>query len=149
MGPDRHRRLPRPPGLTGTDIDRAGWPGCGEIDVLENFGTDPAAVYGTVHGPGFSGGGGITGALDTGAPLAGDFHVYAVDWEPDRIRWYFDDTCYHTVTPQDLRGKPWVFDHDFYLLLNVAVGGTASVAPDDSTPFPQAMLVDYMCVHGH
>lgn len=132
--------------LLGTDIDRVGWPRCGEIDVMENFGTDPAAVHGTVHGPGYCGGGGISGALSTGAPLAGDFRVYAVDWEPDRIRWYVDGTCYHTVTPDDLRGKPWVFDHEFYLLLNVAVGGTATVAPDDSTTFPQTMLVDYVRV---
>jgi beta-glucanase (GH16 family) len=135
--------------LLGTDIDQAGWPGCGEIDVMEDFGTGPAVVHGTVHGPGYSGDGGISGALDTGAPLAGDFHVYAVDWEPDRIRWYFDETCYHAVTPAALHGNPWVFDHDFYLLLNVAAGGTASVTPDDSTPFPQAMLVDYIRVYGH
>lgn len=135
--------------LLGTDIDQAGWPGCGEIDVMENFGTDPAAVQGGVHGPGYSGGDGISGTLDTGVPLAGGFHVYAVDWEPDRIRWYFDETCYHTMTPADLRGKPWLFDHDFYLLLNVAVGGIASVTPDDSTPFPQSMLVDYIRVSGY
>jgi beta-glucanase (GH16 family) len=134
--------------LLGTDIDQAGWPRCGEIDVMENFGTGPAVVHGTVHGPGYSGGGGISGALEVGSPLAGDFHVYAVDWEPDRIRWYFDETCYHTVTPADLGGgHPWVFDHDCYLLLNVAVGGTASVPPDSTTTFPQVMLVDYIRVH--
>ena len=130
--------------LLGTDIDQVGWPRCGEIDVMENFGTSPAVVHGTVHGPGYCGGGGISGALDTGSPLDGDFHVYAVDWEPDRIRWYFDGTCYHAVTPADLGGNPWVLDHDCYLLLNVAVGGTASVAPDSSTRFPRTMLVGYI-----
>ena len=133
--------------MLGMDIDRAGWPGCAEIDVMEHFGTGPAMVYGTVHGPGYSGAGGISGAVDGCTSLAGDFHVYAVDWEPDRIRWYFGDTCYHTVTPADVGGKPWVFDHDFYLLLNVAVGGTASVPPDSSTRFPQTMLVDYVRVY--
>jgi len=102
-----------------------------------------------VHLPGYSGGSGITGALEAGAPLAGAFHVYAIDWEPDRIRWYLDETCYHTVTPADLHGKPWIFDHEFYLLLNVAVGGTASVPPDDSMSFPQTMLVDYIRVYTH
>ena len=135
--------------LLGADIDRVGWPRCGEIDVMENFGTDPARVHGTVHLPGYSGGSGITGALEAGAPLAGAFHVYAIDWEPDRIRWYLDETCYHTVTPADLHGKPWIFDHEFYLLLNVAVGGTASVPPDDSMSFPQTMLVDYIRVYTH
>jgi beta-glucanase (GH16 family) len=57
------------------------------------------------------------------------FHVYAVCWEPERIRWYLDDHLYSTVTPHDLQGNPWVFDHDFFLLLNVAVGGTFSVPP--------------------
>lgn len=133
--------------LLGTDIDQAGWPGCGEIDVMENFGTGPAMVFGTVHGPGYSGDQGIGGELAAGAPLADDFHAYAVHWEPDRIRWFFDGTLYHTVTPAGLRGNPWVFDHDYYLLLNVAVGGTASVPPDSSTPFPQAMLVDYVRVY--
>jgi beta-glucanase (GH16 family) len=133
--------------LLGNDIDDVGWPSCGEIDVMENFGTDPAAVHGAVHGPGYYGDTGIGGELDAGAPLAADFHAYAVHWEPDRIRWFFDGTCYHTVTPASLRGNPWVFDHDCYLLLNVAVGGTASVPPDGSTPFPQTMLVDYVCVY--
>jgi beta-glucanase (GH16 family) len=133
--------------LLGADIDRAGWPRCGEIDVMENFGTNPSVVHGTVHGPGYSGGGGITGALDTGSPLAAAFHVYTARWEPDRIRWYVDQACYHTVTPADLRGHPWVLDHDFYLLLNVAVGGTASVPPDSSTHFPRTMLVDYVRVY--
>jgi beta-glucanase (GH16 family) len=134
--------------LLGTDIDQVGWPRCGEIDVMENFGTSPAAVHGTVHGPGYCGGGGISGTIDAGAPLADDFHIYAVRWEPDRIRWYVDQTCYHAVTHADLRGHPWVFDHDFYLLLNVAVGGTASVPPDSSMTFPQTMLVDYVRFYG-
>lgn len=132
--------------MLGDDIDRAGWPACGEIDVMENFGTDPDVVQGTVHGPGYSGAGGISASLATGAPLAAGFHVYAVCWEPGRIRWYADRTLYHTVTPARLRGRPWPFDHDFYLLLNVAVGGRPSPKPDPSTTLPQAMLVDYVRV---
>ena len=73
--------------------------------------------------------------------------MYAVHWEPDRIRWYLDDQLYSTVTPDDLRGNPWVFDHDFFLLLNVAVRGTFSVTPDPSATFPQAMLVDYIRIY--
>ena len=70
--------------------------------------------------------------------------MYAVSWEPGRIRWYVNGQLYHAVTPADLHGKPWVFDHDFFLLVNVAVGGTASVPPDSETTFPQAMLIDYI-----
>jgi beta-glucanase (GH16 family) len=147
-------RIKLPPGrvwpafwLLGENIDSVGWPRCGEIDVMENFGTSPASVYGTVHGPGYSGAGGLTGSLEVGAPLADDFHVYSIRWEPDRISWYADQTMYHTVTPADLGGNPWVFDRDFYLLINVAVGGTASVPPDESVTFPQTMLVDYIRVY--
>jgi beta-glucanase (GH16 family) len=75
--------------------------------------------------------------------------VYAVHWEPDRICWYLDDQLYSTVTPDDLRGNPWVFDHDFFLLLNVAVGGTFSVTADPSATFPQAMLVDYIRIYAN
>jgi beta-glucanase (GH16 family) len=133
--------------MLGTDIDTAGWPGCGEIDILENFGTNPAVVHGTVHGPGYSGDGGITASLDTGASLASGFHAYSVCWEPGRIRWYADQTLYHTVTPAALHGSPWVFDHDFYLLINVAVGGRPSQPPDRSTAFPRAMLIDYIRIY--
>jgi len=114
---------------------------------MENFGTDPAVVHGTVHGPGYSGGRGITAALDVGSPLADDFHVYSVSWEPGRIRWYADEKLYHTVTRADLRGNPWVFDHDFFLLVNVAVGGRFSERPDRSVTFPQRMLVDYIRIY--
>ena len=133
--------------MLGTDIDTVGWPDCGEIDVMENFGANPAVVHGTVHGPGYSGAGGITASLDTGSPLADDFRLYSVCWEPGRIRWYTNQALYHTVTPADLNGHPWVFNHDFYLLINIAVGGRFSAAADASTPFPQVMLVDYIRVY--
>ena len=132
--------------MLGQDIDEVGWPGCGEIDVMEHFGRDPGLVHGTVHGPGYAGAAGVSSAHQAGADLAGGFHDYAVRWEPDRIRWYLDGRRYATVTPGDLGANPWVFDHDFYLLLNVAVGGTFSVDPDP-TAFPQAMLVDHVRVH--
>jgi beta-glucanase (GH16 family) len=89
----------------------------------------------------------VTASLDTGSPLADDFHVYAVSWELDRIRWYADHTLYHTVTPADLQGNPWVFDHGFYLLINVALGGRFSAPPDPSAAFPQTMLIDYIRVY--
>jgi beta-glucanase (GH16 family) len=133
--------------MLGTNIDQAGWPGCGEIDVMENFGTSPAVVHGTIHGPGYSGDGGITASLDIGSPLADDFHVYSVCWEPGRIRWYADQTRYHSVTPAGLHGNPWVFNHDFYLLINVAAGGRPSQPPSTSTAFPQAMLIDYIRIY--
>jgi len=133
--------------MLGTDIDQAGWPGCGEIDVMENFGVNPRVVHGAVHGPGYSGGAGIAASLDTGSPLADDFHVYSVCWEPGRIRWYIDQIGYHAVTRASAGSHHWAMDHDFYLLVNVAVGGRPSISPDDSTAFPQTMLIDYIRVY--
>jgi beta-glucanase (GH16 family) len=133
--------------MLGTNIDRVGWPACGEIDVMENFGINQHAVQGTVHGPGYSGASGITGSLETASPLANRFHLFSVLWEPGAIRWYCDEMPYHTVTPASLRGHRWVFDDDFYLLINVAVGGNPSAPPDSSTEFPQVMLIDYIRVY--
>ncbi|HLK76223.1 MAG TPA: glycoside hydrolase family 16 protein [Streptosporangiaceae bacterium] len=130
--------------MLGQDIGQSGWPGCGEIDVMEHFGTGPATVHGTVHGPGYAGRGGISASCAVGPSLGRDFHVYSVAWEPGQILWYVNDDLYHAVTPADLDGKPWVFDHEFFLLINVAVGGTASVPPDESVIFPQTMLIDYI-----
>jgi len=133
--------------MLGQDIGSSGWPGCGEIDVMEHFGTGPETVHGTIHGPGYSGQAGISASRIVGPSLGSDFHLYSVIWEPGRIRWYVNDELYHTVTPADLDGKPWVFDHDFFLLINVAVGGTASVEPASSSTFPQTMLIDYIRVY--
>jgi beta-glucanase (GH16 family) len=132
--------------MLGRDFDEVGWPRCGEIDVMENFGADPALVHGAVHGPGYTGSA-VTVSHRAGASLADDFHVYSVAWEPGRIRWYLDGRRYATVTAGDLRGQPWVFDHDFFLLLNVAVGGTPAPVPDESVVFPQRLLVDYVRVY--
>jgi beta-glucanase (GH16 family) len=133
--------------MLGQDIDEVGWPRCGEIDVMENFGKDPALVHGAVHGPGYSGSAGVSASHRAGSSLADDFHLYSVVWEPGRIRWYLDGQRYASVTVGALRGNPWAFDHDFFLLINVAVGGAASVPPGRSVTFPQRLLVDYVRVH--
>jgi beta-glucanase (GH16 family) len=130
--------------LLGEDIDEVGWPHCGEIDVMENFSTDPAMAHGAIHGPGYSGADGIAADLGTGSPLADDYREFSVCWEPGRIRWYYGSELYHTVTPADLSGREWVFDHDFFLLLNVAVGSHFFPPPDASVTFPQHMLMDYV-----
>jgi len=136
--------------MLGNDIDKPGWPTCGEIDIMENIGKEPALVHGTIHGPGYSGEHGIGApyALPTDQPFADDFHVYAVEWEPNAIRFYVDDHLYTTRTPADLpKGAKWVYDHPFFLLLNVAVGGYWPGNPDATSTFPQTMLVDYVRVY--
>lgn len=135
--------------MLGANFGEAGWPECGEIDIMENIGREPFTVHGTVHGPGFYGAQGISFAytLD-GQRLADDFHVYAVEWEAEKIRWYLDDTLYGVVRRKQFPAEyRWVFDQPFFLLLNVAVGGNWPGYPDDSAVFPQEMRVDYVRVY--
>jgi beta-glucanase (GH16 family) len=135
--------------LLGNDFSIRGWPKCGEIDVMESLGLAPSRIFGSVHGPGYFERNALTSSytLSKGR-FSDDFHVFAAEWEPQRIRFYVDGLLYATMTPSDLpRGAAWVFDHPFFLLVNVAVGGNLAGTPDDSTVFPQRMLVDYVRVY--
>lgn len=136
--------------MLGDNIDTARWPNCGEIDIMENIGKEPAIVHGTFHGPGYSGGKGVGAAytLPGGQMFSADFHVFAVEWEANVMRFYVDGLLYKTRTPVDLpAGAAWVFDHPFFIILNVAVGGGWPGNPDATTVFPQQMLVDYVRVY--
>lgn len=136
--------------MLGNDLSTVGWPQCGEIDIMENIGREPAIVHGTLHGPGYSGATPLTGfvTLPEGKRFTDDFHIFAVEWEPRAIRFYLDNQLYQTYTSDNLpAGAKWVFDHPFYLILNVAVGGNWPGEPDGTTIFPQTMLVDYVRVY--
>ncbi len=136
--------------MLGNDIDKVDWPTCGEIDVMENIGREPSIVHGTIHGPGYSGGDGLGApfSFSDGRRFADDFHIYAVEWEPNVIRTYVDEQLTSTRTPADLpAGARWVYDHPFFLILNVAVGGSWPESPDATTVFPQTMQVDYVRVY--
>jgi len=136
--------------MLGDDLQKIGWPNSGEIDIMENIGKEPSTVHGTIHGPGYSGDGGIGApfTLPGNQRFADDFHIYAVEWELNTIRFYVDDKLYETCTPSNLpAGKRWVYNHPFFLLLNVAVGGNWPENPDTTTIFPQTMLVDYVRVY--
>lgn len=148
-------KIPRGQGLwpafwmLGQDIDSVGWPRCGEIDVMENIGKEPAVVHGTVHGPGYSGKGGISAQypLPKGKALFESFHVYAVEWTPEKIQFFLDGKNYASVTPASLpQGTEWVYTHPFFLLLNLAVGGAWPGNPDQTTRFPQELVVDWVRV---
>jgi beta-glucanase (GH16 family) len=136
--------------LLGADVDAVGWPECGEIDVMEYRGQEPSTIHGSLHGPGYSGSSAITTAhtLAQGSYDLG-FHNFAIEWSGASITWLVDGYAYQTVTPADLpAGTRWVFDHPFFILLNMAVGGRWVGAPDGTTVFPQTMLVDWVRVYG-
>ncbi len=136
--------------LLGDDSDGSEiWPQVGEIDIMEYRGQDPVSIHGTIHGPGYSGGQGVTDeyTLSSGR-FDSDFHVFAIEWGPDFIDFYVDDTRYNRITPGDANGQ-WVFnDNQFYIIINVAVGGWFAGNPNSGTPFPQTMYVDYVRVYG-
>ena len=135
--------------MLGTNIESINWPACGEIDIMENIGREPGMVHGTIHGPGYAGlgiGGPLT--LPAGAAVADDFHVFAMECEPDRITWFMDGRQYFTLTPKGLPEKGvWVFNQAKFLMLNLAVGGNWPGDPDATSTFPQRMLVDYVRVY--
>ena len=151
-------KLPRGQGIwpafwmLGTNLATASWPACGEIDIMEHIGKEPGTVHGTVHGPGYSGSGGIGApvTLPGGRTLASDFHVFAVECETNRITWFMDGASYFTVVPASLPPEArWVFNQPKFLLLNLAVGGGWPGYPDASTTFPQRLIVDYVRVYEH
>jgi beta-glucanase (GH16 family) len=136
--------------MLGDDYDAVGWPRSGEIDILENVGDEPSAIHGTLHGPGYFREAGIasTYVLPRGRKVTDAFHVYAAEWESDAIRFYVDGHLYRTITRSDVpAGGVWVFDHPFFIIINLAVGGDWPGPPDESTTFPQTMLVDYVRVY--
>jgi beta-glucanase (GH16 family) len=126
----------------------------GEIDIMELIGSEPGRSYATLHfgNPADR----STGYYDlpAGTAFSDDFHVFALEWEPEEIRWYVDDVPFHSTTEWFTTGRkdaqqPAPFDQDFYLLINVAVGGHWPGSPDETSVFPQMLYVDYVRVYQH
>lgn len=148
-------KLPYGPGIwpafwmLGNDIDVNEWPLCGEIDIMEARGQEPQIIHGSLHGPGYSGGSPITSSFGLYNDRYDiDFHLYAVEWGADYIHFYMDDILYQEIAFDDVTEKgDWVYDHPFFILLNVAVGGNYVGFPTDETPFPQTMYIDYVRVY--
>ncbi|MGC1484545.1 MAG: glycoside hydrolase family 16 protein [Candidatus Acidiferrum sp.] len=137
--------------MLGEDIPTVGWPKCGEIDIMENVGKEPGTIHGSLHGPSAVG---PTSDLTSifkvpvAQSFAKDFHLYAVEWEPGMVRFYVDSSLYATFNSSQWPvGGMWVFDHPFFIILNLAVGGDWPGRPDASIRFPQSMLVDYVRVY--
>lgn len=124
------------------------WPANGEIDVMEHVGSLPQDVVGTIHAPGYSGADGLGGQTALPEPLAAGFHRFAVAKRPGDLRWYVDGREYLRLDRDDVpAGSSWIFDQPFYLMLNLAVGGTWPGSPDTTTTFPATLEVDWVRVH--
>lgn len=133
--------------MLGSDIDEVNWPNCGEIDVMELRGQEPQIIHGSVHGPGYSAGNAVTNSFR----LSNDrfdtaYRVFAIEWQESSIKFYMDDNLYHTVTPSNVSGE-WVFDKPFFIILNIAVGGSFVGFPSSQTSFPQTLSLDYIRVY--
>ncbi len=126
------------------------WPNGGEIDIMELLGHEPETVYGTLHYADASGHqlSGTSYTLDEGT-FADAFHTFTLIWEPESIRWYVDGRLYQEQTEWSttIADYPAPFDQNFYLILNLAVGGNWPGYPDATTEFPQRLLIDYVRVY--
>jgi len=135
----------------GDDLDplTVKWPFCGEIDIMEIRGQKPSTMSSALHGPGYSGANPILNAytlindrFDTG------YHIYAAEWSENQIDFFVDGYLFKRITKAEVEAKgEWVYDHPFFLILNVAVGGSFSGNPNDSSIFPQTMTIDYVRVY--
>lgn len=135
--------------MLGNDVfSGTGWPGSGEIDIMEHVGYEPTLTHGALHGPGYSGNTPITGTHNVGEYVDANYHVYAIEWDSNGISWYVDgNNFYNASRAQVEQYGNWVYDHPFFILLNVAVGGNWPGSPDGSSIFPQRMYVDYVRVY--
>ncbi len=123
------------------------WPTVGEIDIMEYTGKEPDLILGTIHGPGYAGAGGKSTWFRQDFDVFEDWHTYAVDWDETGIRWYFDDEMYAEIGPENLGRREWVFDKPFFIILNLALGGTLGGPIDPAIEFPLFTYVDYVRVY--
>jgi beta-glucanase (GH16 family) len=135
--------------MLGSNMDKVGWPRCGEIDIMENVGFDPDVIHANIHTEAYNhvkktG----KGAKTTVAGPYNSFHLYGLEWTPERMDFFVDGKKYFTYENDKTGEAAWPFDKPFFLILNVAVGGAwgGQKGIDDSI-FPQRMEVEYVRVY--
>jgi len=131
--------------MLGTDVNQVSWPACGEVDVMEHVGFMPPTIYGTGHMQGadhkLHSQGGTTSLADNGS----GWHLYAIEWSKTKIDFFVDSTKYFTYANNE---NNWTFDHPFYLILNLAIGGSwGGQKGIDDVAFPQKFVIKYVRVY--
>lgn len=135
--------------MLGDNRDEVGWPEAGEIDIMEHVGYNNDSIFGTVHTKAFNHIKNTEQGKSTFIDSPDDqFHVFSLDWTPEKMDFILDGTVYNTFKNQNKTTAEWPFDQNFHLILNVAVGGMlgGQKGIDDSV-FPQRMSVDYVRVY--
>jgi beta-glucanase (GH16 family) len=134
--------------MLGVNHREAGWPRCGEIDIMENVGYDPDTINANIHTEAYN----HVKKTNKGSKITAEkpydkFHVYAIEWTPERMDFFLDDQKYFSFANEKTGSAAWPYDQPFYLILNLAIGGSwgGSKGIDDAI-FPQRMEVDYVRV---
>ena len=135
--------------LLGVNVGAVGWPQCGELDIMENHGSNMTSTSSAMHGPGYSGNTPFVHSYQlAAASFAEDFHTFAVEWNSSRVMFFVDGQQHYAIQRDDVeRHGNWVFDHPFFVILNLAVGGTFDSDPRSDAILPATMLVDYVRVY--
>jgi beta-glucanase (GH16 family) len=135
--------------LLGVNIFQVGWPDCGEIDIMENVGFDPDLIHGNIHTQAYNHVKRTNkGASVTVAQPYEVFHVYAIEWFEDRIDFFIDEAKYFTFRNEGTGWETWPYDQEFYLILNLAIGGSwGGMRGVDDGIFPQQYYIDYVRVY--
>lgn len=135
--------------MLGNNIDSIGWPRCGEIDIMEHVGYQPDSIYGTVHTDMYNHTKGTqkTRGITIVNPYS-QFHVYSIEWTPEKIEFYMDGELYNSFINENKTDKEWPFYQPHFIILNLAVGGNwGGKYGIDETIFPAVMKVDYVRVY--
>jgi len=131
--------------MLGENFSIIGWPACGEIDIMEYRGSEPNIIHGAIHTTSSSGGT-INHGTTTVANPNDEFHIYSIEWDDSKIRFMVDNIEYYVYEPEVYNADTWPFDAAFFIILNVAVGGSFGGTVNNSI-FPQTMEIDYVRIY--
>lgn len=132
--------------MLGENITKAGWPNCGELDIMEHVGKHPGYIHSSVHDAAGYGNTPFTGIIKADNPF-GVFHNYSMEWTKDNILFYMDDKIIYEYAPANKNAQTWPFDKPMFIICNVAIGGNWGGPVIDDKIFPQKMVLDYVRVY--